>query len=119
MRTNTRIVTLLFCITTLLAVSTVRAIEIKRVEPSNWWAGMKNTELQIMVYGPNISKSKLAIKYPGITIKEVAQTTNPNYLFVYISIAKTTKPGMVPMQFTDGTEKFTYNYSLLPRTDKS
>jgi glycosidase len=119
MRTNKRVVTFLFCVAALLTAPTVKAIEIKRVEPSNWWTGMKNTELQIMVYGPNISKSKLTINYPGITIKEVAKTTNPNYLFVYISIAKATKPGMIPMQFVDGTEKFTHNYPLLSRTDKS
>jgi hypothetical protein len=120
MRTNSSIATFLFCVAILLAATTVKAaITITRVEPSNWWTGMKNTELQIMVYGPNISKSKLTINYPGITIKEIAKATNPNYLFVYISISKTTKPGMVPMQFVDGTEKITHNYPLLARTDKS
>jgi glycosidase len=114
-----RAITLLFCVATLLTASTANAIEITRVEPSNWWTGMKKTELQIMVYGPNISKSKLTINYPGITIKEVAKTTSPNYLFVYIIISKAAKPGMVPMQFVDGTAKFTYNYPLLARTDKS
>ncbi|MES2374019.1 MAG: glycoside hydrolase family 13 protein [Bacteroidota bacterium] len=118
MRTNKSILTLLLCVTTLLA-TTAKAIEITRVEPSNWWTGMRNTELQIMVYGPNISKSKLTINYPGITIKEVAKATNPNYLFVYLSISKATKPGMVKMQFADGAEKFTHNYPLLSRTDKS
>jgi hypothetical protein len=119
MRTNKTIATLLFCIATLLAAPTAKAIEITRVEPSNWWTGMKNTELQIMVYGPNISKSKLTINYPGITVKEVAKTTSPNYLFVYLSISKATKPGMVPMQFVDSSSKFTYNYPVLARTDKS
>lgn len=119
MRTNNRIVAVLFCAAILLAAPAVKAIEIKRIEPANWWVGMKNTELQIMVYGPDISKSKLTIQYPGITIKEVAKTTNSNYLFVYISISKATKPGMVPMLFTDGTQKFTHNYPLFSRTDKS
>ena len=119
MRTNKQLAALLFFVATMLAVSTVKAIDITRFEPSNWWTGMKNTELQIMVYGPDISKSTLTINYPGITIKEVAKTINPNYLFVYISIAKATKPGMVPMKFVDGTAKFIYNYPLLARTDKS
>jgi neopullulanase len=30
-------------------------IDIKRVEPLNWWVGMKSPELQLMVYGENIS----------------------------------------------------------------
>jgi glycosidase len=103
----------------LLMPASVKAITIDRIEPANWWTGMKDTQLQIMVYGPNIAHSKLVISYPGITVKEVAKVENPNYLFVYINIAHGTKPGNVPMHFTDGQNKFTYNYPILARTDKS
>lgn len=80
---------------------------------------MKNSELQIMVYGPNISKSTLTVNYPGITAKELAKTANPNYVFIYLNIAKGTKAGNVPLRFTDGQQKFTYNYPVLARSDKS
>ncbi len=109
---------LLFAFSSMMALS-LKAITVSRVEPANWWTGMKNKELQIMVYGPGISKSKLQINYPGVTIKEVSRIENTNYLFVYINIAAGTKPGMIPMHFLDGTDKFTYNYPILARTDKS
>jgi len=109
----------IFLCTALLTTTFAKAIEILRVEPSNWWTGMKNSELQIMVYGPNIAKSALRINYQGITLKELAKTTNPNYVFIYLSIAKGTKSGNVPLNFTDGNQKFTYNYPLLARNDKS
>ena len=32
--------------------------QINRVEPPFWWIGMKNTELQLMVYGKNIKNLK-------------------------------------------------------------
>ena len=48
------------------------AAEIQHLDPPCWWVGMKNTELQIMVHGPEISKSEVSIKYPGVTIKEVS-----------------------------------------------
>jgi glycosidase len=102
-----------------LTTSSAKAIDITRVEPANWWVGMKNPELQILVYGPNIGRSTVTINYPGITIKEVAKTTNPNYAFIYINIAKGTKPGNVPLVFKDGQEKFTYSYPIKARTDKS
>src|SRR6187397_862742 len=105
--------------TVLLTTIPAQAIDISRVEPANWWTGMKNTELQIMVYGPNIGKSTLTINYPGISVKEIAKTTNPNYLFIYINIAKGTRPGNVPMVFTDARQKFTHNYPILARSDKS
>ena len=110
------VLALAFC---LLSVPLFAQITINRVEPANWWVGMKNKELQIMVYGPNISSAKLTVNYPGVLIKEVAKTENPNYLFVYLTIAKTTKPGNVPIHFADGTQKKTYNYPLWARTDKS
>src|SRR4029079_191030 len=108
---------LLYALLFLTALSS-KAINITRVEPANWWVGMKNTELQIMVYGPDIGKSTVTINYPGIRIKEIAKTTNPNYVFIYLSIAKGTKPGNVPLLFTDAQQKFTYRYPLLARTDR-
>ena len=103
----------------LLAGHSVKALTITRVEPENWWTGMRNHTLQIMVYGPGIGNAKLSMNYPGITIKEVAKVENPNYLFVYIDIAKNTRPGMVPMHFLDGKTELTYNYPIKARADKS
>lgn len=80
---------------------------------------MKNTNLQILVYGPEISKASLKIKYPGIKVLNVSKTENPNYLFVYVDIAPGTKPGTVPLEFTNGADRFTYNYPLEARTDKT
>ena len=42
----------------LLCASSVYAIDISRLEPACWWVGMKNPELQIMVYGKNIASSQ-------------------------------------------------------------
>ncbi|RCH54777.1 alpha-amylase [Mucilaginibacter hurinus] len=95
------------------------AVTISRVEPSSWWVGMKNKTLQVMVYGPNIAKSVPTCKYPGVTLKEVARTDNPNYLFIYVEIAANTKPGTVAIRFTQGNQSQTYNYQLKARTDKS
>ena len=95
------------------------AITITRVEPANWWTGMKKTEFQILCYGPNIGNSKIVINYPGVKLIEAAKTENPNYLFLYLNVDKRTKPGIVPIKFTDGQDKFTYEYPLISRTDKS
>jgi len=110
---------LLLIAAVLLTTISARAITITRVDPENWWVGMKNKDLQIMVYGPGISKASLTITYPGIKIKEVARTDNPNYLFVYLTIGAATRPGTVPLHFKQGTETFTYSYPLLARTDRS
>lgn len=83
----------------------VGAVSIDRVDPAFWWTGMKNTELQIMVYGQNISKSAVSLKYPGVKLKEISKVENPNYLFIYLDITSKAKPGTINIEFTDSTKK--------------
>ena len=40
----------------LFVLGTVAAQTINKVEPLFWWAGMRNPELQLMVYGDHISE---------------------------------------------------------------
>jgi len=116
---NKKAVALIFSLFATLTVISVDAVTITRVEPANWWTGMKNTNLQIMIYGPDISKASIEINYPGVKVLDVSKTENPNYLFVYIDIAPGTRPGLLPLEFTDGTGKITYDYPLEARTDKT
>mgnify|MGYP002226495760 FL=1 len=43
----------------LFASSTLSADNLK-IEPAFWWSGMKNPELQLMVYGKDIADISLA-----------------------------------------------------------
>jgi len=110
---------LLLSVAMLLMTFPAKAITISRVEPANWWVGMKNRKLQIMVYGPNISKAGLTVNYPGVKVTEVAKTDNPNYLFVYLDISSAAKAGLVPLHFAAGSETTTYNYPLKSRTHEA
>ena len=79
--------------------------QIQHFEPANWWIGMKNPELQILVHGKDISKYKPSIKYKGIKINKVHKVENPNYLFLDITIAKSAKAGDVNVDFTNSEGK--------------
>ena len=94
------------------------AVEITHIEPSFWWIGMKNTELQIMVYGKDISKAKVSINYPGVKVKEVAGTDSPNYLFIYLNITGSAKPGVMNIEFDEGGKKTIQTYELKSRNKK-
>lgn len=92
-------------------------IELKKVEPAFWWAGMKNTELQLLVYGENMGKSSPSLNYEGVKIIKTTQVQNPNYLFVYLEISSKAKAGKFPITFTLGRKKQIYNYELKSRKD--
>jgi len=94
------------------------AAEITGIEPPFWWTGMHNHELQLMVYGNDIAGSRVIIKYPGVRIKEVTAAESKNYLFVYLDIKASAKPGTMELVFTDGTNKTVLPYELKARDTK-
>lgn len=98
----------------LFAAASVEARQIERIEPLFWWSGMKNPELQLMVYGENIAVYKPSIDYPGIYIKSTVSLESPNYLLIYLDISEA-QPGSFDITFTRDRKKFTYPYELKER----
>ena len=60
----------LFCVPLLLG-----AAEVQRVEPPFWYAGMKNHELQIMLYGEDIAESRRSARSRTPTIFSCISTS--------------------------------------------
>jgi len=108
---------LVFAAFLLAGLPTARAqSSIKRVEPPNWWVGMKNPSLQLMVYGTNISELYPSIAYEGVSVERVIRVPNPNYLFIDLHISGQARPGNVEMQFRkDGRVAATHSYPLMAR----
>lgn len=61
---------------------------IKKVAPTFWWAGMKNPELQVLLYGDDISSAEVSISSKDITLQEVVKLENPNYLLLYLDLTE-------------------------------
>ncbi len=76
---------------------------------------MKNTELQLLVYGKDIARSELTLEYPNVWLKQAIRTDSPNYLFVYLEVGKEAKPGTLRLTFTEGKKKLTKAYELKAR----
>lgn len=89
---------------------------LERVEPTNWWIGLKNTSLQLLVKEANIGNSIPSISYAGVSIEKVHKAKSENYLFIDLSIDTVTKAGKFDIVFTfdDGTKK-THTYDLKSR----
>lgn len=89
---------------------------LERVEPMNWWTGMQEPDVQLLVYGKNISESEVSINYPGVTLEKINKVENPNYLFLDLKIGASTTPGKFPILFSQkGKKQLKYEYSLLPK----
>ena len=63
-------------------------VTVDRVDPTDWYVGMKNPSLQLMVYGKNIASVKdVTTDYPGVVIDSIVRLESPNYLLVYLNLA--------------------------------
>lgn len=87
---------------------------VDRIDPVNWYVGMKNPHLQLMVYGKDIRDAEVTIDYAGVTIERLVRLDSPNYLLVYLNVADA-KPGTVPMTFVKGKKRQLINYELRSR----
>ena len=95
----------------LSSMSMQAATKIDHIEPENWYVGMKNSSLQLMVYGKNIRDSRVSVDYPGVKIDSLVRLDSPNYLFVYLNLSGA-KPGNMVLNI-DGKK---VNYPLKART---
>ena len=86
-------------------------VVIDRIDPTDWFVGLKNPQVQLMVYGKNIAAvQRVATDYPGVVVDSVVRLDSPNYLFVYLNLHQA-KPGTMTLQF----DKVKVQYQLKQR----
>ena len=93
---------------------------IDRIEPTDWFVGMKNPSVQLMVYGKGIRDAEaVTTDYPSVTIDSLVRLDSPNYLLVYLNV-KGAEAGTMTLKFDvknakGKLQKFTVPYVLKQR----
>lgn len=104
----------------LLGQMVLRAQTIDRMEPQNWWVGMKYNTITVLVYGNNISELQPSISYKGVTLLKKEKFENKKYLFVTLKIDPTAKAGNVKINFTqNGKLILSKDFPILEREKNS
>ena len=86
----------------------------------NWWVGMKDPNLQIMVNGKGIGNTSVLISYPGVKLKNTIKGDSENYLFINLFIDDSAKPGTFQISFLrDGKTVEKAEFELQPRSQFS
>ena len=101
-----RPIALLACL--LLAwLAPLHAATLARVEPANWWVGMRHSEVELMLHGRDIAALQARTTHPGVRVLGTAALDSPNYLFVTVAIdalqARIHEAMAPPARLPDGT----------------
>ena len=99
------------------AITSASKVIISRIEPTNWYVGMKDTSLQLMVYGPGIGRADVSTAYEGVRIDSVVRLDSPHYLLVYLNL-RGAKPGTMMLNFTNKGHTKSIPYELKKRAMK-
>ena len=81
------------------------AVKVDRIDPTFWYAGMKNPTVQLMLYGKNIKQAEVTTDYPGATIERIVQLDSPNYLLVYLNLSGA-QPGEMTLKIDGKKVKY-------------
>ena len=88
-----------------MTMSAAKKTVVDKIEPTNWYVGLKNPSVQLMVYGKGIRDvSDVTTDYPGVTIDSLVRLDSPNYLLVYMNV-RNAQPGTMTLSFKGGKTK--------------
>lgn len=86
-------------------MSAAAKVKVTRIDPTDWYVGLKNPTLQLMVYGPNVRDAEVSLDYPNVQIDSIARLDSPNYLLIYLNL-KGAKAGEMTLKI--GNQKVKY-----------
>lgn len=87
---------------------------VTRIDPTDWYVGLKDASLQLMVYGHGIAAAEVSTDYPSVKIDSLVRLDSPNYLLVYLNL-EGAEAGEMTLNFKIGKKTEKYKYLLKNR----
>ncbi len=93
-----------------------QTFRIDKIEPPNWWAGMKTNKINLMVYGESLADISAEFSSSDSKVIKIHKAENSNYAFIDVEI------GNIPNEknklvFTSGDNKVEFDFPILRRID--
>lgn len=90
-------------------------VSVSKVEPPNWWAGLKHSTVQLMVYGADLHGVTVRSSSAHLKVGRIRPAQSPAYAFVDVEIAQRTPPGTYRLTFSKGGARATIDFPILKR----
>ena len=88
---------------------------INKIEPPNWWSGMKHNKIQLMIYGENLSGIKAEFESEKLKVGKVYQVENSTYAFIDVEISENAEPGDYELILSNTKGETKVEYKLCER----
>ena len=90
-----------------------------RIDPPFWWVGMKNEELELLLFMPTGAQREARLNFPGVEILDQGLADNPKYRYIRLYIAPTVvAESQLKFTFGDGPQQFVIPYDLKLREQR-
>ena len=89
-------------------------VKITRIDPTDWYVGMKDASLQLMFYGNDLQGTDVTTDYAGVSVDSVVSLPNTHYLLAYLNL-RDAKPGKMTLKLTKGKNTTKVQYMLKER----
>jgi len=96
-------------------ISFAQDLKLTSVYPTNWWVGMKNPKLQLMVYATDAGMYSYTINNPSVQLVKANKVENKNYVFLDVIVKSSAKPGFVKINWEKDNTSGSFEYELKPR----
>ncbi|MCO6472252.1 MAG: alpha-amylase family glycosyl hydrolase [Melioribacteraceae bacterium] len=89
-------------------------LRVSKVEPPNWWSGMKYNSLQLMIYGENLIDVSLSSDNEQISVGKIYETESGKYLFVDIDLDENIQPEDYSFKISSTESEVDFTFPVFP-----
>src|SRR5215472_5943470 len=97
-----------------LRVPAVAQPQVTKTEPPNWWTGFVSP-VMVLLYGENLNDARFSVSYPGVKVEKTQSQPDGKHAFIWLSIAKTAKPGTINLVAKTSSGTTSAAFPLLTR----
>lgn len=99
----------------IVTISFAQNLSVEKVEPSNWWIGMKLNKIQLMIYGSNLKNFSASFDDRKIKVLKTHQLENPNYAFIDIEIPNNLPAKVYKLKLNSSNQTVSIDFPIYKR----
>ncbi len=111
-----------FCIAALALIASTLAFaagpQVTKVEPPNWWIGLPPSPM-LLLTGANLAGAQVTTSYAGVRIDRVQVQPGGRYLFVWLDVSATARPGTAALKVQTDAGATVVDFPLATRDKNS